>query len=251
MRILVVNPNTSRSMTEAIGAIAVRAASPGTTIACACPEFGPRSIEGHVEETVAAAAMLEVIARERGRHDAVIVACFGDPGLAAARELVDVPVVGIAEAAMQLSTFVAHRFSIVTVIPRVIPMLEDLVRRNHLEGRCASIRATPLGVLEIERDWDRAEALMVEQAVAAVRDDGAEAICLGCAGMGSLLERMRDRLDVPVLEGVASAVQVAESLHRLGLGTAKVRAYLDPEPKEYLGAAFPALAGLSAAARQG
>ncbi|MCC6791183.1 MAG: Asp/Glu/hydantoin racemase, partial [Thermomicrobiales bacterium] len=81
--------------------------------------------------------------------------------MAAAREVVDVPVIGIAEAAMHLSCFVAHRFSIVTVLPRVVPMLHDLVRRYGLEERCASIRATGLGVLELEREPERAERLMV------------------------------------------------------------------------------------------
>jgi allantoin racemase len=246
MKLLVINPNTSPSMTTQIGLLAMRAARTGTDVTCMSPDFGPRSIEGHVEEAIAAAATLEVVARERDAFDAFVIACFGDPGLSAARELTSAPVVGIAEAAMLLSTLVAHRFSIVTVIPRVIPLLEDLVRRNHLEGRCASIRATGLSVLELEQDWDRAEELMIAEAAAAVQNDGAEAICLGCAGMGTLHERMVSRLDVPVLEGVAAAVTLAEALHSLGLRTAKRRAYRAPEPKEYLGGLFPQVAMVSA-----
>ncbi len=125
MKILVVNPNTSSAMTEAIARAARQAARAGTEVDCVSPDFGSRLIEGHAEEATAAAATLEAIARECDRDEAFVIACFGDPGLAASRELADVPVIGIAEAAMHLSCLVAHRFSIVSVLPRVKPMLLD------------------------------------------------------------------------------------------------------------------------------
>ncbi|MDP9367604.1 MAG: aspartate/glutamate racemase family protein [Chloroflexota bacterium] len=187
-----------------------------------------------------------MIARERDRYEAFVIACFGDPGLAASRELVDVPVIGIAGAAIHLSCLVAHQFSIVSVLPRVKPMLLDLVRRYGLTDRCASIRTTGLGVLEIEQDWDRAERLMIAEAQAAIDEDGAEAICLGCAGMGPLQERMQAKVSVPVLDGTGAVIKLAESLHDLGIHTAKVRAFQDPEPKEYVGDEFPFVRRLSA-----
>ena len=151
MRILVINPNTSVEMTHDIGEAARRYARPGTELDIVCPEWGPRSIEGHYEDFVAAVAMLEVVRERAADYDGVIVACFGDPGLAAAREISPVPVVGIAEAAMLTACTVAHRFSIVTVLPRVKPMLEDMVRFHGLEARCASIRTTPLSTASATR----------------------------------------------------------------------------------------------------
>ena len=111
-------------------------------------------------------------------------------------------------------------------------LLEELVMRNGMEMRCASIRCTPLTVLEIEEDIERTKRMMVEEARTAIKDDGAEAILLGCAGLGPIDKWMQQQLDVPVLDGVACAVKLAEGLHQYGVTTSKVAAYRDPEPKE-------------------
>lgn len=118
--------------------------------------WGPRSIEGHFEQTLAAAATVEAIAVRQDGFDAFVVACYGDPGLYAARELVDVPVVGIAEASLLLACTLAHQFSVVTVIPRIVPMLRDLVRRYGLESRCASVCSSGLSVLDIRVEEEQA-----------------------------------------------------------------------------------------------
>ena len=232
MRILVVNPNTTQGMTDEIGHVARAAAGPGTEIDCVQPAAGPRSIEGAADEVLAAYHTLDLVAGSRGRYDAYVIACFGDPALAACREVSSVPVLGIAEAAFHVASLVAFKWSIVTVLPRVKPLLEELVHRNGMEIRCASIRCTPLTVLEIEEDIERTRRLMVEEARAAIAEDGAEAILLGCAGLGPLDKWMQDQLGAPVLDGVACAVTLAEALHRYGVTTSKVAAYKDPEPKE-------------------
>lgn len=238
MRILVVNPNTTGSMTADIGESARRHALPSTEVDALCAPWGPRSIESHVEEAVAAAATVETVARHRDDYDAFVVACYGDPGLYAARELVDVPVVGIAEASMLTACMLAHRFSVVTVVPRIVPMLEDLVRRYGLETRCASVRSSGLAVLEIEADLEAAGEAVLAAAREAIAQDGAEAIALGCAGMGPLDSRLRARLPgVPVIDGVAAAVKLCEALHGYGLRTSKVGAFQRPGPKEFVGAA--------------
>jgi allantoin racemase len=234
MRILVINPNTSEEMTSDIGEAARRYARPDTEIETVCPDWGPRSIEGHYEDYVAAVATLEVIRERAADFDGVVIACFGDPGLPAARELSPVPVVGIAEAAMLTACTVAHRFSIVTVLPRVKPFLEDVVRYHGLESRCASIRTTPLSVLDCERDPSAAEREIVAASRAAIADDGAEAICLGCAGMGPLDKAVQRQLDVPVLDGTACAVKLLEGIVDYGLFTSRVAAYKEPEPKEFV-----------------
>src|SRR5438552_14284985 len=165
-------------MTSDIGEAARRYARSDTEIETVCPDWGPRSIEGHYEDYVAAVATLETIRERAAEFDGVVIACFGDPGLPAAREVSPVPVVGIAEAAMLTACTVAHRFSIVTVLPRVKPWIEDTVRLHGLEGRCASVRTTPLTVQDCERDPAAAEREIVRAGRLAIEEDGAEAICL-------------------------------------------------------------------------
>ena len=243
MRILVINPNTSEEMTRDIGEEATRYARADTEIEVTCPAWGPRSIEGHYEEEVAAVATLEVVRERAADFDAVVIACYGDPALYAAREISPVPVVGIAEASMLMACTIAHSFSIVTVLPRVEPLLKDTVRRNGLEARCASIRTTPLTVLDCERDPTAAQREIVTAAKAAVAEDGAEAICLGCAGMGPLDKAVEAEVGVPVLDGVACAVKLAEGIVDYGLTTSRAAAFKQPEPKEFVN--YPA-AGIPA-----
>jgi allantoin racemase len=234
MRILVINPNTSEEMTRDIHEEATRYARAGTEIETVSPAWGPRSIEGHYDDIVAAAATLEVIEERSGEFDGIVLACFGDPGLFAAREVSQVPVVGIAEASMLLACTVAHRFSVVTVLPRVKPWIEDTVRLHGLEARCASVRTTPLTVLDCERDPAAAEREIVRAGQAAIDEDGAEAICLGCAGMGPLDKAVEQALGVPVLDGVACGVKLLEGLSDYGLSTSRIAAFKAPEAKEHV-----------------
>jgi allantoin racemase len=234
MKILVINPNTTMSMTEAIGEACRKVAQPSTEITAISPKRGPRSIEGYVEDYVAAVATLETIAEHRGAYDAFIIACFGDPGLHAARELVEEPVIGIAEAAMHMSCLVAHKFSIVSVIHRVKPLLEDMVNAAGLADRCASIRTTELAVLDIEKDYAIAQEMLIAESRLAMEEDGAEAICLGCAGMGPLDKGMQAALGIPVLDGCGCAVKLAEACFDYGIKTSKFKAFKAPEPKEYV-----------------
>lgn len=232
MRILVINPNTTQAMTDEIHHVAQAAARPGTEVETVQPRAGPRSIEGNADEVLAAYHTLDLVAGTRGNYDAYVIACFGDPALAACREVSSVPVIGIAEASFHMASLIAYKWSVVTVLPRVKPLLEDLVLRNGMEMRCASIRCTPLTVLEIEEDIERTKRMMVEEGRNAIAQDGAEAILLGCAGLGPLDKWMQEQLGVPVLDGVACAVKLAEGLHEYGVTTSKVAAYKDPEPKE-------------------
>lgn len=152
---------------------------------------------GALQEELAAVATLEVVRERAAEFDGVVIACYGDPGLFAAREISPVPVVGI-------------------------------------EQRCASIRTTELTVLDCERNPRAATWEIVAAARLAIAEDGAEAICLGCAGMGPLDKAVEAEVGVPVLDGVACAVKLVESLVDYGLSTSRVAAYKEPEPKELL-----------------
>jgi allantoin racemase len=235
MKILIINPNTTEAMTRDIEAQARRYAASDSEVEAISPRWGPASIEGHLEDELAAVATLEALVERAGDYDGVVIACYGDPGLYAARELSPVPVVGIAESSMLMACLVAHRFSVVTVLPRIRPLIEDVVSRYGLAGRCASVRATSLAVLDIERDPDAAEREITAEAARAIADDGAEAICLGCAGMGPLDRRAQESLGVPVIDGVAAAVKLLEALFGYGLATSRVAAFKQPEPKELTG----------------
>ena len=236
MKILVINPNTSAAMTEAIGDAARTVAASGTTIRAVSPSFGPLSIEGFYDEAIAGAGVAEQV---RVNHDwgpdAVILACFGDPGLDAAREAINGPVLGIAEAAFHAASMISTGFSVVTTMTRTCIIAEHLVHKYGFERSCRGIHGTDIPVLDLEGCsgpvFDQIEAAARE----AIVRDRSGAIVLGCAGMAPVCRALQERLGVPVIDGVAAAIKFAESLVCLGLGTSKHGDYARPLPKKYLG----------------
>ena len=233
MRILVANVNTTESMTQGIARQARRVALPDTEIVPITPMFGAASVEGNYESYVAAVAVMETIRAYDGPYDAIVQAGYGEHGREGLQELFDVPVVDITEAAAASAMFVGHKYSVVTTLDRAVPLIEDRLLLAGFDRRCASVRASGLAVLDLERDPDAAIERIVEQAVAAVEEDRAEAICLGCGGMSGLTQRVIERTGVPVIDGVAAAVCLAEGLVRQGLTTSKSRTYAPPRPKQF------------------
>lgn len=231
MRILVANVNTTAKMTDVIAASAQAVAAPGTEIVGITPDFGAESVEGNYESYLAAVAVQEAILTYDGDYDAVIQAGYGEHGREGLQELLSVPVVDITEAAASTAQYLGHRYSVVTTLDRTVPLIEDRLLLAGLSQRCASVRASGLSVLELEEDHDRTVETIVAESVKAVEQDRAEVICLGCGGMAGLEAAVREATGVPVVDGVAAAVTVAESLVRLGLGTSKVRTYAPPRPK--------------------
>src|SRR6478752_7421400 len=235
MRILVANVNTTQSMTDSIAAQARSIAAPGTEIVGITPRFGADSCEGNFESYLAAIAVMDRVVNYPEPFDAVIQAGYGEHGREGLQELLEVPVVDITEAAASTAMFLGHRYSVVTTLDRAVPLIEDRLLLAGLDRRCASVRASGMAVLELESDPERAVDAIVAEAEAAVRDDHAEVIVLGCGGMAELEAMVRERTGVPVVDGVAAAVTVAESLVRLGLSTSKVRTYAPPRPKRMTG----------------
>ncbi|UJB31490.1 MULTISPECIES: aspartate/glutamate racemase family protein [Chromobacterium] len=236
MKICVINPNTTADMTERIRLAAVRAARPDTLIVARNPEDGPVSIESHFDEAVSVIGVCEEI-REGARqgYDAYVLACFGDPGLNAARELARAPVVGIAQAAFQMASLIATRFSVVTTLGRTCVIAEHLLHSYGYAHLCRRVRAAEVPVLDLEREPDIAYRLIVEEARRARDEDGVGAIVLGCAGMADLAPRIGDAIGLPVVEGVGAAVALAESLVALGLRTSKTGDLAFPPPKHFSG----------------
>jgi allantoin racemase len=236
MRINVVNPNTTRTMTAKIAAAARAAAAPGTEIVATQPDEGPPSIEGYLDEALSVPGLLaEIVKAERAGVAGHVIACFDDTGLDAARVIARAPVVGIGEAACHLATLVAGRFAIVTTLSRSIPALEHNLVRYGLASRCARVRASDLPVLELDEPHSDARRRIAAEIEAAIRDDRAEAIVLGCAGMADLAGELSAAFGVPVIEGVSAAVKLIEALAVLRIVTSKVGAFAPSPPKAYTG----------------
>ena len=240
MRILIANVNTTEAMTEAIAEAARAVASPGTEIIGLTPDFGAESCEGNFESYLAAIAVMDKVVRFEGEYDAVIQAGYGEHGREGLQELLTVPVVDITEAAASTAMFLGRSYSVVTTLDRTVPLIEDRLILGGLHDRCASVRSSGMSVLELESDPERAVEAIAAEAQKAVEIDRAEVIVLGCGGMAELKDRVVELCGVPVVDGVQAAVQVAESLVRLGLTTSKVRTYASPRPKRVTG--FPATA---------
>ena len=222
MRILVVNPNTTASMTTLIGDCARAVAGPGTVVDVVQPGHGPVSIESHYDEAMAVPGLLqEVAVGEMEGYDGYVVACFGDPGLLAARELVSGPVVGIAEAAMRTAGYLGRRFSVVTTLSRTIGHTWEIAERYGVASLCAGVHACEIPVVELETD-PTARARILAACRDALRTDGSDVVVLGCAGMADLCGELSDALGVPVVDGVAAATTTVESLLRMGLHTSKI-----------------------------
>ena len=233
--ILVLNPNTTASMTAKIGRAAAAVAAPGTTIRAINPEDGPVSIEGAYDDVFAAAAALRAL-RAAPRADGYVIACFDDTGLDGARALLDGPVVGIGEAAFQFASLVAHKFGVVTTLERATPVLERNLQAYGLAARCCRVAAAEVPVLALEEPGSDAAMKVEATARRLVEADGAEAIALGCAGMADLAARLSRSLGVPVIDGVASAVKLVEGLVATGVATSRRGAYAPPGAKPYAGA---------------
>ena len=235
MRLLVVNVNTTESMTLEIGERARRFAAPGTEIIALTPTFGPDECESNLDSHLAAIAVTDRVLAYDGPYDAVVQAGFGEHGREVLQEVLDVPVVDITEAAAHLAGLLGRRYSIITTLERSVSLIEDRLLLAGLDRTCASVLASGIDVLELAVDRDRTFAALVEQARTAVRRDRAEVICFGCAGMGDLAEQVQAAVGVPVVDGVSAAVKLAESLVALGLSTSKSLTYAPPRAKTYLG----------------
>ena len=236
MKLLLVNPNTTSSMTDKAGEAARMVAASGTEIIAVNPEYGPISIEGYYDEVFSIPGLLEEVRKgEASGCQGTVIACFDDTGLDAARCIASGPVVGICEAAMHIASLLANSFSIVTTLRRSIPALEELTVKYGMSRKCHRIRAAEVPVLELENPDSEATKLIRVEIQKALDDDRSEAIVLGCAGMVDLAAELSKEFGVPVIDGVSAAVKLVESLVALRLQTSKINGYAFPRSKPYIG----------------
>jgi Asp/Glu/hydantoin racemase len=212
MKLLLINPNISDDVTTVMADEARRSASPGTEIATTTARFGALYIENRPEAAIAAHAVLEAIAEHGRDADGVILSAFGDPGLAAARELYDIPIVGLAESAFLIAWTLGRRYSIVAMTPRLGAWFRESAKEHGLDGRLVSVRALAQGPRDIGRAKEELRETLVIEAIRAVEDDGAEVVILGGGPIAGLARECADRIPVPTLDGVSCAVRLAEAL---------------------------------------
>jgi allantoin racemase len=235
MRIKLVNPNITLAMTAKIDECARAVAGAGTVIETVSPAMGPASIESHYDEALSVPGLLtEIMQGERDRFDGYVIACFGDPGLEAAREVARGPVIGIAEAAMHLVSFLGRSFSVVTTLERSTGRTWELAEKYGMARFCRGVHPCDVAVLDLDTDPD-VRKIITETALRAVESDKSDAILLGCAGMADLCKDISDEIGLPVIDGVAAATVLVESMIRLGLRKSGRGEFATPIPKVYSG----------------
>ncbi len=196
-------------------------------------EIGPESIESHYDEALSVPGVLQAVRRgEREGVDGYVIACFGDPGLDAAREVAGGPVIGIAEAAMHTASHLGRSFSVVTTLQRTTGRAADLAERYGMQRFCRGIYACEIPVLDLDTD-PNARKIITEACRDALESDGSDAVVLGCAGMADLCGPISAELGVPVVDGIAAAALTVQSLVTMGLRTSKRGDYATPPPKAY------------------
>ncbi|HET8747100.1 MAG TPA: aspartate/glutamate racemase family protein [Ramlibacter sp.] len=243
MRILLLNPNISDSVSDLIRAEAQRSASPGTEIEVLTAPFGMAYIETRFEALVGAYAAAQMAAEHCARADAVVVAAFGDPGLTGLRELLPVPVTGMTEAALATAHLLGHRFSIIAISQRIQAWYRETVESYGFGDRLASIRALDRPLSSIGGVQEEHAQALKELAERAVAEDGAEVIILAGAPLAGLARSLHGQLPVPVVDGVSSAVRHAETLAALKPCRA-VRGSFAPPPAKPNKGLPPAIAAL-------
>ena len=232
MKLVVINPNSTSSMTDKITASARAVAGPQVDVIGRTAHGAPASIEGHHDEVMAAPHLLREVAQaEAEGADAIVIACFDDPAIGACREIATGPVIAICEAGMMAASMVATSFSIVTTLPRSVPVIEDLVRKYGQDHKCRRVRSAAIPVLALEEPGSDARDRVRAEIMRAIDEDGCEAVLLGCAGMSDLTAWLTTETGIPVIDGVTVATKMAEALVGAGLKTSKIGAYAVPNKK--------------------
>ncbi|ETR74959.1 Asp/Glu/hydantoin racemase [Afipia sp. P52-10] len=235
MKILLLNPNTSADITQLMLGVGQRAAAAGTELVPCTAARGVPYIATRTEAQIGGAVALELLAEHHRQVDAAIIAAFGDPGLFAARELFDIPVVGMAEAAMLTACMAGRRFAIVTFAQALGPWYEECVRAHGLWDRCAGIRMLDDPFRAVSEVGTEKEDLLVELAKQTIAERDADVLIFAGAPLSGLAERVAGRIPVPVIDQVVAAVKQAEALLALRLHKATAGTYRRPGAKPTTG----------------
>ncbi len=234
MKIMIINPNTSESMTDHLRVELNQIKRSDTELTVVCPDRGPETIESAYDEAYAIPPTLELVkkANQEG-YDAVILACFSDPGLEAAKEVSEIPVIGIEESTLHVAAMLGAKFSVMTPRKQRIAMRKEHVHMRGMDHFLASVRSLDLSVAETDACPEKTKKRVLKVAKAAAEEDGAEVIILGCAGMAGYAPEIESKLGVKVLDPTAVALKVAEAMVDLGLRHSKLALFANPPEKKF------------------
>ncbi|SFJ87649.1 Asp/Glu/hydantoin racemase [Bosea sp. OK403] len=231
MRILLLNPNTTEAITQRLLVAAKAVAAPQTEIVPLTAPRGVPYIASRAEAQIGGAIALDMLAEHHHAVDAAIIAAFGDPGLMGARELFDIPVVGMAEAAMLTACMLGKRFSIVTFARALGPWYEECVAMHGLGGRCAGVRMLDETFADVGDVQEEKEEVIVALANRTVVEDGADCVILAGAPLAGLAAKVAHRIPVPVIDQVGAALKQAEALVALQPRKASAGTFRRPPAK--------------------
>ena len=249
MKLLLINPNISESVSQLIEAEARRSAAPGTDIQVVTARAGVAYIETRFEAMLGAHAAAQLAAEHHAGCDAVVVAAFGDPGLLALREVLPCPVTGLTDAALASASLLGQRIAIVAISQRIRAWYAETVHAYGLSSRLACIRGLDEPLPDIAQVQTGQGERLLRLADRCVREDGADVIILAGAPLAGLARSLQGQLPVPVVDGVSSAVRQAEALVRANAGRARAGSFAAPPVKSHAGLS-PELAALLALAQQ-
>jgi len=234
MKILIINPNTSQSMTDRIRTVAEAAKRADCEVTVTCPARGPVTLESSYDEAYAIAPTIDLVKQADSEgYDAIILACFCDVGVEAAKEISSIPVLGLEEATLSIALLLGSKFGVMTEKRPRVAMKEQHVRRHGLLERLASIRPLGLSVAELNADPEGTKAAGMALARRMVQEDGAEVIIMGCAAMAGYSDDLQRELQVPVLDPLKVTLKITEALVEMGLSHSRIGLYAPPTPKEF------------------
>ena len=234
MKILIINPNTSETMTNKIRAVAQAVKREDCTVTVTCPQHGPVTIETSYDEAYAIAPTIDLVKQAQAEaYDAIILACFCEVGVEAAKEISSIPVFGLEEPTLAMALLLGEKFGIMTEKRPRVAMKKRHIRRYGLLERMASVRPLELSVAELDADPERTKAKGMALARRMVEEDGAEVIIMGCAAMAGYSDELERALQVPVLDPLKVTLKVAEAVIDMGTTHSRVGLYAPPTPKAF------------------
>lgn len=216
MKILIINSNTNHEISEALFETAQKLAAKETVIKVVNAGWGINTIEGARDAAVGALATIEQVQKYKNEFDAFIIACYSDPGLYACREITDKPVLGIAQCSMLAAAALGYKFSVLSPLKKMKPILENLISQYGLSGLCASVRTVEESVLDTFRNRNSSNLAFAEAGRQAAEQDGAEVLCLGGAVFAGRDHEIEKLTGVPCIDGLSVALKMAEMYVLLG-----------------------------------
>ncbi len=225
-KVLIINPNTSESMSKDIESTSMRVFQPPWNCIVSRAPAGPESLESWSDYHIASVAVLPLLEEFSDVHG-ILLACFGDPGLYALKEICDVPVVGIAEASISLSLLLGAKFGILAGMRRAVELMDSMVRTYGLEARYAGTQSLEMRVMDFEKD-PHSTLRKLEDTSLKLRSNGAEVLLLGCAGLTTFVEDLQKIVDMPVIDPVEAGCRILKMLCESNLNTSHMGLFSKP-----------------------